>query len=1141
MPVRSIKLRLVVPRHPSELHAAQALWSTHRLVNEAVAFYERMLLLLRGEAYLSAGEVVSREAVRQELLKSAREAQARSGKTGGTDDEIVGLARALYVALVPSAIGEQGDAQAANAFLGPLTDPDSGGFLEAFQKIARPLPDWVSEISNLENVPPALLARAKAWFESEESQPWLKDTGAPPRWVGLARIDDPNWPREFTNKQASLREEASSGTPAIIKALKVDLGVLPLFDPYLAPRIANTTGRLTKWDRLAFRLAVSHLLSWESWCRLAQTEHTARSERLEQRKANLLSSPLAERVEGLRGYERDRKGRLERDALSMGERDFLITTRMARGWEDLRDKWRRSKDQSTDKLIAIIGEEQTRKRGRFGDPDLFRWLARPENHYLWAEGEGDVIGALTSLNAMERLVERSRETAAMTLPDAVEHPRSTQWEPEGGGNLRTYQLKQVPGGLRVMLPVLKLREDGRYEDAPIDLPLAPSGQFQDVELSKDGKQQRVRYRTGTGEVFTARLGSADLLLNWDHLRGRERDRVNAGEIGPAYLKVALDLDHLLPANLDSSLPKAAFHFQTAKGGKSAHSADVRAGLRVLSIDLGVRSFASCSVFELKDTAPAKSLNFPVMELGLWAVHERSFALELPDEAVSSAGEEWRAQADAELRRLRRAFARHRRLFQAGSAPWGERAAYVQDLREALATGEPWPFEADLVDRLEHGLELPEPVWSDHAKHLAHEYRTMFGQVVEEWRSRTRARQDQKHAGKSMWSIQHLTDVRRFLVSWSLVGRASGDIRRLDRSRMGVFAKGLLEHIDSIKDDRLKTGADLIVQAARGFRRNAAGQWVQQYAPCHVVLFEDLSRYRMRTDRPRRENSQLMRWAHRSVPDTVGMQGELYGIQDRRDAGSARKYGRQPMAAVCLETPAAFSSRYRATTMTPGIRCHPLRQRDFVDQGFMDLIRRENDGFDPADYKPGDLVPLPGGEVLVCLDEERGLARTHADINAAQSLQRRFWTQHGEAYRLPCDRVLVDGEVRWVPRSLGKRLSGALGGYGYLEPTGHSSGSCRWISVTKAQWQRLSSATVEEEVDTSLSPDDEEMAGLQEELLERSGERIVFFRDPSGVVLPAGLWYPSPMFWSTVRSKTVARLRMPVEATDVPRYAEAAGL
>lgn len=372
----------------------------------------------------------------------------------------------------------------------------------------------------------------------------------------------------------------------------------------------------------------------------------------------------------------------------------------------------------------------------------------------------------------------------------------------------------------------------------------------------------------------------------------------------------------------------------------------------------------------------------------------------------------------------------------------------------------------------------------------------------------------------MWSLQYLTDVRRFLLGWSLLGRSSGDIRRLDQDRGGVFAKRLLDHLDGIRDDRLKTGADLIVQAARGYLRNEKDEWVRRYKPVHVILFEDLSRYRMRTDRPRRENAQLMQWAHRAVPDTVCMQGELYGLEDRRRSDKRRGGSRAPRAALCLDIPAAFSSRYRAATMTPGIRCHPLTARDLANASFREMLERENPSLalDLDRRRPGDLVPLAGGEIFVCLEGD-GLAQIHADINAAHNLQRRFWTRHGEAFRLPCQQVTVDGSVVWVPVSLGERLRGALGGPGVLTPTGDSNGSCRWTLVTPARWKRPSGTEAADE-ERDLDP---ELAGLEDELLERSGKRVVFFRDPSGVVLPAGLWFPFDTFWGIVKSRTAARL------------------
>src|SRR4029079_6267760 len=130
---------------------------------------------------------------------------------------------------------------------------------------------------------------------------------------------------------------------------------------------------------------------------------------------------------------------------------------------------------------------------------------------------------------------------------------------------------------------------------------------------------------------------------------------------------------------------------------------------------------------------------------------------------------------------------------------------------------------------------------------------------------------------------------RLLLRWSLMGRRGGDGRRQDRIARGVFASRLLGPIDALKETRLKTGADMITQAARGYQRDHAGRWRRAHPACDLVLFEDLSRYRTLTDRPRRESSRLMLWAHGAMPGEVRMQGELYGV-------------------AVADTGAAFSSR-----------------------------------------------------------------------------------------------------------------------------------------------------------------------------------------------------------------------------------------
>jgi hypothetical protein len=178
------------------------------------------------------------------------------------------------------------------------------------------------------------------------------------------------------------------------------------------------------------------------------------------------------------------------------------------------------------------------------------------------------------------------------------------------------------------------------------------------------------------------------------------------------------------------------------------------------------------------------------------------------------------------------------------------------------------------------------------------------------------------------------------------------------------------------------------------------------------------------------------------------------------------------------------------------------------------------GIDLAVCRPGDLVPRDGGEVFACLSASGDLLLIDADINAAQNLQRRFWTRHATAFRLPCSRREIEGREVWVPRPMGKRLEGAMGGPGMLDPTGHETGSARWQKA-KRNPKAPSKAAPENEL---VDADAEEISGLVEEAEIDSGRVEVFFRDPSGIILPADLWYPSRTYWGIVRAKTVTAIK-----------------
>ena len=97
MPTRSIKLKFVVPRAPGHVGVRSALWTTHCAINEAVAYYEEQLLLMRGAEYVAQERVFPGDQVRESLLQRARAAQERNGHSGeAADNEICQLLRKIY-------------------------------------------------------------------------------------------------------------------------------------------------------------------------------------------------------------------------------------------------------------------------------------------------------------------------------------------------------------------------------------------------------------------------------------------------------------------------------------------------------------------------------------------------------------------------------------------------------------------------------------------------------------------------------------------------------------------------------------------------------------------------------------------------------------------------------------------------------------------------------------------------------------------------------------------------------------------------------------------------------------------------------------------------------------------------------------
>ncbi len=177
MSVRAVNLKLVVPRKPGNLDAAQALWSTHDAINRATKFYEQMLLHCRQQDHQTRDQAYSAADQLSELDKLIVAARKRNGYAG---TEALGAVReklrTLYETIVPPAVGKTGNAQAVGAFVSPLLVPASRGFTEIFDKIKNP-PNWVDGVRAEDG---EAIDAARAWLETTRGQERLKATGCRP-------------------------------------------------------------------------------------------------------------------------------------------------------------------------------------------------------------------------------------------------------------------------------------------------------------------------------------------------------------------------------------------------------------------------------------------------------------------------------------------------------------------------------------------------------------------------------------------------------------------------------------------------------------------------------------------------------------------------------------------------------------------------------------------------------------------------------------------------------------------------------------------------------------------------------------------------------------------------------------------------
>lgn len=1124
MAIRSIKLKLRI----KDVSQKSIIWNTHDVFNQGVAYYLKWLLMLRQELVIGCEFTGSSD----ELLKKARDAQARNiKKHTGSDDDILNLLRSLYNEIVPShEEGKSGDAQSlARCFQSPLVDPKSEGGLGTSK------------------------------------------SGRKPRWQVLKDTNDPTW-KDVKAKY----EEKKEGKSDIISKLKKDFGLLPLFKSFTDSIGMLKNDVCTTWDRDMFQQAIERLMSWESWNIRVKKERKY----LEDQIASIYQKhfdPEPDWFISLKKYEKERKEDLDGNTLP-SDHDYRLLRRSIRGWDRLCERWQNSSDKTPDALWLIASELQTELKGGFGDPTFFRWLTKSENHFIW-DRDKDVINLFVSFNGLQDKFERSKTHADFTIPDPVFHPL---WVRYGGQESQTHKYRITPCGkdAKFEISIKTLAKQGNtIIENQLECLLADSKQFSTVEVltykdvpdsiysqyksqKNDKKAQWVKWSDpGSGHKFYGKTGGAKLQFDRPTLEKNSKKPacLTAGSFGSAFINITMDL---IPIVQDFSQVDKAFKKYKPKEENSPRmvsnfnedqlstfvqtQADfgingLESGLRVMTVDLGLRSFAACSIFELSNEKPnKKGLIFPVADTSspVWAIHQRSFLLRLSGEETDKNIDEKRKQVSSERLELRSAIRRQSNLLSLTGKGNDERQESLNHLLQEIQ----WKREAGLkqtdditgfmdnLKQLESIVLSNDEDWYKTVIELHRKWEQNIGVAFSEWRAkyRRRTKENQNLGGLSFWWINELTETRRLINSWSAHARTPGEIvraretfgqRKDEQAREVDLDKRLLNHLNNMKEDRLKKGADLLVMSALGYVYDEENKkWIAKYPPCRLVLFEDLSRYRFRTDRPKNENSMLMKWGHRAIPKEVAMQGDLFGIR----VGTVG---------------AGFTSRFHAATGSPGVRVRVVKEDDlnqswFINSCLSDWARRKKisqnlykelmesseqakSEFISRKIKPGSHIAWAGGELFATLSKAKKPIIVHADINAAQNLQRRFWTRYADPERLPCIKMEVQGhddDVFYIPEKIGKRLEYAMG-YGRLVPTDYEN-SYKWEKLTQKQWQKQCGHHQDNIEDDEKDNDD---MGEIEEIGNLTGERLTFFRDPSGVFFNKDHWIPSDKFWGTVHS------------------------
>lgn len=403
-------------------------------------------------------------------------------------------------------------------------------------------------------------------------------------------------------------------------------------------------------------------------------------------------------------------------------------------------------------------------------------------------------------------------------------------------------------------------------------------------------------------------------------------------------------------------------------------------------------------------------------------------------------------------------------------------------------------------------------------------------------------------GLSMARLNFLDDVKSFVKRWSCRPRWPGNIRRLAEDYK--FDRQDTEHLDHIREHRAKLIAHADVAQALGFQQDLRrGVWLYRdkvtgetlwhrpegahfyrsmnngltqcaspsglsdaearhphraYPAAHVLVYEDLSRYKARSDRPRNENAGLARWSHRRILAFAQHIGQLFGL---------------PVATVS----ATYSSRFCFRCGAPGCRVSRFDPR-WLTQRWMQAILQSKELRDaamkstalrvqerllhmPAAYEREEDRPWilrDGGTHFVCANRKCALHLNlvNADENAAANIGLRFL------------RGMEDFKV-WVSGTgkPSKSLKYMAPARFELDRESESTREPFWVPVAdgKPGTGKSKAAALKSRDKTNVSDSDD----IDENDEESAGGGCHIFCDPSGNVRARDHWFERKVYWTIV--------------------------